>query len=162
MAETADEKLAKVTPPDGMYAAKVDSAGRIKLPVEYQRYLAKLHDPEMFATSTEDTMAKIYINGSWSQTKEKLFAATDQQELTMAYFRVAAKFGGNVELDSNGRVTLPQELRRKMSWQDSPVQLLIFKDLIQIYPAEGMATQVTLDMALLKDNKRSLGALGVL
>ena len=130
--------------------------------MEYQRYLSQLPDKEMFATSTEDGMAKIYINGSWGRTKENLFAATEQQELTMAYFRVASKYGGNVDMDSNGRVTLPQELRRKMSWQDSPVQLLIFKDLIQIYPAEGMNAQVTLDTALLKENKKSLGALGVL
>ena len=157
-----EDKLAKTSPPDGLFTAKVDSAGRIKLPVEYQRYLAQLPDTEMFATSTDDGMAKIYINGSWSRTKENLFAATEQQELTMAYFRVASKFGGNVETDSNGRVTLPQELRRKMSWQDTPVQLLIFRDLILIYPAEDMNAQVTLDMALVKDQKKSLGALGVL
>lgn len=161
MAEAGDNAK-KSTPPDGFFAAKVDSAGRIKLPADFQRFLASLPEKEMFATSTEDGIAKIYINGSWARTKEKIFAAKENQGFAMSYFRVAAKFGGNVELDSNGRVTLPQELRRKMSWQDTPVQLLIFKELIQIYPADTLERQVAVDQAAVDGNRDKLEALDLL
>jgi DNA-binding transcriptional regulator/RsmH inhibitor MraZ len=161
MAETADNAK-KVTPPDGFFPAKVDSAGRIKLPADFQRFLAGLPDKELFATSTENGIAKIYINGSWTRTKEKIFAAKEHQSTAMSYFRVAAKLGGNVELDSNGRVTLPQELRRKMSWQDTPVQLLLFKELIQIYPADYLERQVAVDQAVLDENRDKVEALDLL
>jgi MraZ protein len=161
MAE-ASENMEQTTPPDGYFSAKVDAAGRIKLPAEFKRFLAGLPNKELFATSTEDGMAKIYFNGSWSRTKEKIFAAKENQSFAMSYFRVAAKFGGNVELDSNGRVTLPQELRRKMSWQDTPVQLLIFRDVIQISAADDCERQVAVDQAVLKNNPGKLEALDLL
>ena len=157
---TANQTLPKA--PSGNFAGKVDEAGRIKLPAEFRKFLAQLPDPSMFATYNEPDlhMAKIYFNASWDRIKAKLSDAADDMEEAMAFMRVSNYYGGDVEIDSNGRITLPQELRAALQLKDTPVQLLIFGEMIQIYPAAEVVRNLPNDMAILRQSKKKLGAIG--
>ena len=149
--------------PNGYFAGKVDEAGRIKLPAEIRKHLAQMPDASMFATYNDPDKhaAKIYFNAYWDKIKAKLDAAEDAEE-AMAFMRVSNYYGGDVEIDSNGRVTLPQELRAVLQLKDTAVQLLIFGEILHITPAEELKMSLPDDMALLRQAqaKKKLGAIG--
>jgi MraZ protein len=160
MAEDASQTVV-MRAPNGASAAKVDAAGRIKLPVKFQEYLAQLPDKSMFATWNGEDMAKIYVNGFWEKTKAKLSAASKHREVARAILRLSNSFGSDVSVDSNGRVTLPQELRGKMQFKETPVQLLFVGDVIHIYRAENMAAQLAADERLVMQSAMALEELDV-
>jgi len=157
---TAIQTLPKA--PNGNFAAKVDEAGRIKLPADLRKFLVQMPDPSMFATCNDPDlgMAKIYFNASWDRIKAKLSEAQDDLDAAMAYMRVSNYYGGDVDIDSNGRVTLPQELRAALHLKDTAVQLLIFGETIQIYRADDVVRNVPNDLAIIRQSKQRLGALG--
>ena len=149
--------------PNGFFAAKVDEAGRIKLPAKIREYLGLMPDKAMFATCNDvnATMGKVYFNGSWEKTKEILTAQKEHRAAAQAFMRLSNAYGGDVEIDSNGRVTLPQELRSLLDLNGKDVQLLIFGDVIQIHRAADLQRNVESDKKLVGDNQATLEGLGV-
>lgn len=117
--------------PLGFHTGKVDSAGRLKLPARYQDYLGKLADRRLFVTEHKG-LARIFTNGSWEKTLERI---TDPAMKRRFAFRAEAA-GGEVDIDPQGRITLPQQLRKEMGLEEKAVQLRFYEDVITIYPQE--------------------------
>ncbi|MBI5085806.1 MAG: hypothetical protein HZB13_14555 [Acidobacteria bacterium] len=116
-------------PPRGFHSAKVDAAGRLKLPARYQEYLKLLSDKTLFVTLFQG-MARIYTNGSWERNLEKL---SPNPEAKARIAKFGDKFGCDVDVDPQGRITLPQLLRKELSLEDQPVQLRFYDDVIAVY-----------------------------
>ena len=55
----------KLEPPDGMYPARMDDRGRVKLPAAFQEYLNSLDDKKLFVTSLDRRIAQIYPIRAW-------------------------------------------------------------------------------------------------
>ncbi len=134
--------------PRGFHAAKVDAAGRLKLPAKYQEYLRMLADHSLFATKYE-SMARIYSNGSYERNLQKL---ADTPEVQAAVARYGDILGCDVELDPQGRVTLPQNLRKQLKLEDQQVYLRFDDDLITIYSQEQYEAEQQRLMASIEQN----------
>ncbi len=117
--------------PLGFHPCKIDAAGRLKLPAKYQEYLKDLPDKYLFVTEYKG-MARVFTNGSWERTVEKLEDKALRKRVT---FRAEAK-GGDVDCDPQGRVTLPQSLRKELGLEDKSVQLRFYEDVITIFTQE--------------------------
>lgn len=116
--------------PRGFHAAKVDSAGRLKLPASYNEHLEKAGDRVLYVTLIQG-QARIFTNGSW----ERYLAKLDPEPALknrIAYY--ADVYGEDVTVDGQGRVTLPQILRKQLGLENQPVQLRYFEDVITIHP----------------------------
>ena len=59
-------------PPDGMYPARMDDRGRVKLPTAFKEYLDTLDDKKLFVTSLDRRIAQIYPIRLWRETKKFL------------------------------------------------------------------------------------------
>lgn len=119
--------------PRGFFSASIDKAGRLKMPAKYKEHLEGLDEKSMFVTLNEG-MAKIYTNGSWDRNLAILQSTTEATEEAERVATLADVYGEDVQMDSNGRVTLPQELRRKLGLEDQPVQLRFFvEDVIKVF-----------------------------
>jgi DNA-binding transcriptional regulator/RsmH inhibitor MraZ len=149
--------------PNGNFAAKVDEAGRIKLPAKVRDFLLAQPDRAMFATWNEpkSSMAKIYFNGSWEKNKEIASRQTTHREAAKAYIRLSNRYGGDVEIDSNGRVTLPMELRGALQLKDSPVQLLIFGEVVQIHKTDVLDQNIEQDKQTVAEALENLEVEGI-
>jgi MraZ protein len=123
----------------GAMAAKVDNSGRLKLPAKVQEYLGELPEKKLFITLNEG-MAKLYTNGSWDRNLKILQACTTDPDAADRVALIADYYGADAEMDSNGRVTLPQELRRKLGLEDQSVQLRFFEDVIKVYKQSDFMT----------------------
>jgi len=158
-----DPKTTPLRAPNGFFAAKVDEAGRIKLPAKIREYLGHVPDKAMFATCNDvnASMGKVYFNGSWEKTKEILTAQKEHRAAAQSFMRLSNAYGGDVEIDSNGRVTLPQELRSLLNLSGTDVQLLIFGDVIQIHRATDHERNLASDRKVVGESMKTLEELGV-
>lgn len=122
-----------VEPPNGMYPARVDEKGRLKLPVAFQHFFAGLPEKKLFVTSLDRRIGHIYPLSVWRQNK-KLFDSF--RENPRAARRVAFNandLGADAEVDNQGRILLPVELRNELGIQDRPVRICAYKGRVEIY-----------------------------
>ena len=68
-----------------MYPARLDEKGRLKLPVEFQRYLAGLPEKKLFVTSKDRRMATVYPIGIWRENEKVLATSATTPRLCSGY-----------------------------------------------------------------------------
>jgi MraZ protein len=119
-------------PPNGMYPARVDDKGRLKLPVGFQEYFAGLPEKKLFVTSLDRRIGQIYPIANWREAKKFLY---EQKENSQAARRIAFNaqdLGADSEMDNQGRVLLPPEMRRELEIENQSVRLFHYKGRIEI------------------------------
>jgi MraZ protein len=119
-------------PPNGLYPARVDDKGRLKLPVSFQQFLAGLAEKKLFVTSLDRRIGQIYPIAKWRENKQFL---NGYRENTKAAGRIAFNaqdLGADTEMDNQGRVLLPPEMRRELGIENQSVRLFAYKGRIEI------------------------------
>lgn len=112
-----------LNPPRGMYPARVDERGRLKLPAQFQNFLAGLTDKTLFVTSLDRRIARIYPMSLWHQNEKFFQNYSDNPRLAKAIWFNANDLGSEAEMDNQGRVLLSPELRRALGVENSPVRV---------------------------------------
>lgn len=121
-----------VEPPHSIAQARVDDKGRLKLPAEFLEYLRELKVDKVFITTVDLQLARIYPISVW-KSNENLFAnAGDLAEDAADVAYIAKYFGGDSEIDAQGRVLMPAELRRRLSLEAQPVWLDCYNGRINV------------------------------
>ena len=121
-----------VEPPHSIAQARVDDKGRLKLPAEFLEYLKKLAVDKVFITTVDLELARIYPIPVW-KTNEGLFSnAGDLAELAEDVAYIAKYFGGDSEIDAQGRVLMPAKLREKLELESQPVWLDVYQGRINV------------------------------
>ena len=112
-----------IEPPRGRYPGRLDDKGRLKVPSVFQEYFASLPDKRLFVTSLDRRSAQIYPIELW-KTNEKIFDTyvDDLEALRNISFN-ALDLGSMTEMDSQGRITVNPELRRKLGLEDQELHL---------------------------------------
>ena len=119
-------------PPHSIAQARVDDKGRLKLPAEFLEYLKKLSVDKVFITTVDRELARIYPISVW-KANENLFAnAGDLAELAEDVAYVAKVFGGDSEIDAQGRVLMPAALRRELALESQTVYLDCYNGRINV------------------------------
>ncbi len=115
-----------------MYVAKMDDKGRLKLPADFQQYFSDLKETRFFITSLDRRIGRIYTVSAWRQN-EKLLAGNqgDPKKRRGVAFN-AADLGGQSEIDSQGRLLVPAELRRELELESQQVRLFVYKEHVEM------------------------------
>ena len=121
-----------VEPPHSITQARVDDKGRLKLPAEFLEYLKKLGVDKVFITTVDLELARIYPISVWRETAKKLQAPGDDFEALDALARVADHYGKDVDVDAQGRLTLPDTLRKTLSLEKDEVKMRCFQNRFNI------------------------------
>ena len=124
--------------PLGIYPATVDLKGRLKLPADMQRYLAAVLENDgsenrVFVTTVDRQMIRIYPVSLWKQNEILLEQETDDPAAAEDITFLAKDLGGSSDIDSQGRVLVPAELRRLLNIEGQPVWLDCYKGRINLY-----------------------------
>ncbi len=128
-------------PPLGIYPARVDEKGRLKLPSDFQQYLnatfaADGTDARVFITSLDLRIARIYPISVWKQNEMLLAQEKENPEAARRVVFLAKDLGGSSEVDSQGRVLMPAELRKMLNLEGQPVFLDCYKNRISVLSKE--------------------------
>lgn len=122
-----------VESPRGIYTARVDEKGRLKLPVDMQHLLNAFGEQKVFITSLDELTARIYPITIWRENERILAESTDDPEGAADIAFLANDLGADSELDGQGRVLIPTELRRQLKLEAEPVWLECYQGGINIY-----------------------------
>ena len=120
-------------PPRGIFPARVDEKGRLKLPADLREYLLRFGDKTVFITSLDWLIARIYTNSAWEVNLKLLDDCTEDRDVAEDVAFTANDIGGDSDIDDQGRVLIPQELRRLLNLESQPVWLECLPGVINIY-----------------------------
>ena len=148
-------------PPHSIAQARVDEKGRLKLPSEFLEYLKKLGVDKVFITTVDRQLARIYPISVW-KANENLFAdAGDLAETAEDVAYVAKVFGGDSEIDAQGRVLMPAALRRVIELESQPVFLDCYNGRINVASKSVHDERVNRAMANLPEKVKTLEKKGL-
>ncbi|QNI32623.1 division/cell wall cluster transcriptional repressor MraZ [Alloacidobacterium dinghuense] len=95
----------------GNHTARVDEKGRLKLPVEFKRPLTENYGSLFYITSKDGKVAEVYPLKEWEKIEEKLAAIPSFHPAKKKLMGRVNYYGQTVEIDTQGRLLLPQILR---------------------------------------------------
>ncbi len=132
MAETSAVAIPN-RPPRGIFSARVDEKGRLKLPADLREYMLAFGDRTVFITSLDLVIARIYTNSTWEFNQKLLDECKEDKDTAEDVGFTANDAGGDSGIDDQGRVLIPQELRQALLIEGQPVWLECFPGVISIY-----------------------------
>ena len=120
-------------PPNGMYEARVDDKGRLKLPAGFEKWAASLPEKKLFVTSLDRRIGQIYPIENWRKNKNffELYRENPKAAKRIAFN--AQDLGADSEMDGQGRVLLPPEMRRELGIENATVRLFAYKGRVEIF-----------------------------
>jgi MraZ protein len=132
--------------PRGTYSARVDDKGRLKLPADFHKYLTEIGAVKVFVTSFDKRIGKIYPIPVWKEIEIKLEAGNGNGRKGKALLFVANDLGGDAEIDGQGRMLIPAELRRELKLENEQVRLKYYRGGIEfqnsgVYEEEKRRTE---------------------
>jgi division/cell wall cluster transcriptional repressor MraZ len=119
-------------PPQGMYPARLDDKGRLKLPGVFQTYFAALPERKLFVTSIDRRTAQVYPMKAWRDNIKLLENHKEDPRAARKLAFNAADLGSESEMDSQGRILFSPELRRELGIENQPVRLFAYRGRIEV------------------------------
>ena len=149
-----------VEAPRGRFPARVDEKGRLKLPVEVQKYLQGM-GTKVFVTTLDMKEARIYPIAVWQENEALLREASEDPEAQEAIAFIANDFGADAEMDAQGRVIIHTDLRRMLQIENAAVHLECQRGRISVYSEAVYQEKRAAAMQNLPEKLRVLQAKGL-
>lgn len=130
--ESSASLLLMVEPPRGMYTAKLDDRGRIKLPSDFLPFFNALREKRLFITSLDRKIAQIYPLAIWRENEKWFETYRDDPRIARILAFNAADLGGEADMDSQGRILFPQELRQELGIENQSVRIYAYKGRFEV------------------------------
>jgi len=121
-----------VEPPRGMYPARLDDKGRLKLPTSFQQFFSALREKKLFVTSLDRRIAQIYPMAVWRENEKFFDSYREDPRIARNVAFNAADLGAESEMDAQGRVLFSPELRRELGIENQPVRLFAYRGRIEV------------------------------
>jgi DNA-binding transcriptional regulator/RsmH inhibitor MraZ len=112
-----------VEAPHSTAQAKVDEKGRLKFPSGSAEWCGKSNIANVFITTFDKKTVRIYPIPLWKTTLELLESPGENAKAGAELARVAKYYGGDAEIDVQGRVLIPAALRGLLGLESQPVCL---------------------------------------
>jgi len=91
----------------GEHAHTIDTKGRVSVPAKYRSHLTK----GLVITRGLDHCLWLYTKSEWDNIAQRLAALPISQKKSRAFARLMLAGAWDAELDSQGRIVLPEYLR---------------------------------------------------
>lgn len=97
----------------GNHPARVDEKGRLKLPADFKSELEGGGEGKQvfYITSKDGKRAEVWPLKAWAVVEAKLALIPNMNPAKQKFLDVTSYYGQTVEMDSQGRLLLPQLLR---------------------------------------------------
>jgi DNA-binding transcriptional regulator/RsmH inhibitor MraZ len=108
-------------PPHSITQAKIDDKGRLKLPSDTWEWCKKSNVVNVFVTTFDKKTVRIYPISVWKSTVNVLEGPGEQADAFGAVLTVARYYGRDAEIDTQGRIVIPVDLRTALTLGAEPV-----------------------------------------
>ena len=147
--------------PLGIFQAKCDEKGRLKMPAEFATYLKKLGIDKVFITTVDLRMIRIYSETLWQGNQNLFENAGENAEIAEDVAFIANLYGAYSDVDDAGRVLIPTELRRKLEIEAQPVWLDYYNGRINVFGKKIYDERMARALANLGDKVKALEKKGL-
>jgi transcriptional regulator MraZ len=152
---------AGIEAPRGFFPTRVDDKGRLKLPSVIAEYIGELGDQKVFVTTVDGSSARIYPISAWRRNEILLEEDGEDTELKEDVAFVAYHFGADSDVDAQGRVLIPTELRRMLRMEGEQVHLRCFKQRIDVIGDDVYRQRLAKALSGLNEKVQELGKKGL-
>jgi MraZ protein len=119
----------------GNHPAKVDEKGRLKVPAAFKQLMDAANVTQFYITSTNGKSAEIWPLPEWEKVEARLAGASALNIAVKTFMNLVNYYGQQVEIDSQGRLLLPQILRTKASL-DAEVTVIGMRTYVEVHNRE--------------------------
>ena len=95
----------------GHQSTKIDEKGRLKLSTEFKSLIDEKLGPKFYITTLDAKRAQLYPLQEWLKKLAELQAMPTTNPIRQRIFDITSRYGQQVDMDSSGRLLIPQELR---------------------------------------------------
>ena len=95
----------------GNHPTRIDDKGRLKVPSEFKKVIDERYGSQFYITSVDGKVAQLYPFEEWERIEQKLAALPTYNPTKKKFLSKVNYWGQMVEMDSQGRLLLPQLLR---------------------------------------------------
>jgi MraZ protein len=143
----------------GNHPTRVDEKGRLKVPAEFKRAIDEKYGQQFYITSRDGRIAEIYPFEEWKKIEEKLATVSNFNPAKKKFLDRVNYYGQMVEMDSQGRVLIPQILRESAEVKGD---VLVFGNLtfLEVRNAEAFRKHLEAN-PLTKEDEKTLADLGI-
>ena len=99
----------------GSFPARIDDKGRLKVPTMFRGVIQDQQGPDVFVTSLTGECVRIYPMQVWLEIEQKLSRIPANHPSRLKFLDRVNFFGQTSELDAQGRVVIPTNLRDSAS-----------------------------------------------
>ena len=99
----------------GSAPAKIDDKGRLKVPTIFRGVIQDQHGPDVFVTSLTGECVRIYPMPVWLEIERKILGMPANHPSRLKFLDRVNYFGQAIELDPQGRVSIPADVRASAS-----------------------------------------------
>ncbi len=151
----------QVEAPRGTLNGRVDEKGRLKLPAAVAQYFGALAEQKVFVTTLNTSTALIYPISVWRETENMLQEPGEDADLRADVAFVANHYGEDTEIDAQGRVLMPTNLRRDLGLEKDDVHLLFYKQRIEVFGSRVYGQRLEAAKTNLGDKLKALEKKGL-
>ena len=143
----------------GNHPTRVDEKGRLKVPAEFKRTIDEKYGHQFYITSRDGNIAEIYPFEEWKKIEEKLATVSNFNPAKKKFLERVNYYGQMVEIDSQGRVLIPQILRESAEVKGD---VLVFGNLtfLEVRNAEAFRKHLEAN-PLTEEDEKTLADLGI-
>jgi MraZ protein len=115
-----------------MYPTRLDDKGRLKLPAGFQTFFAALREKTLFVTSMDRRVALIYPMAIWRENEKFFETYKDDPRISRGLAFNAYDLGAESEMDGQGRILFPPELRREVGLESGTLRICAHKGKFEV------------------------------
>ena len=146
----------------GSHQAKIDEKGRLKLPTSFRAYIdATWKTSNVYLTSDDSTgqYVRVYPLPVWEGVEAKLLKMPSADLARRRFQRWTSLYGQEGEIDTQGRVLIPPQLREPALMQGEVV-VLGSGDFLEVWNRERFLSKAE-DERLTPDDHNRLSEFGI-
>ena len=126
----------------GNHQTRVDEKFRLKLPAEFKRRVDEVYGPIFYITSIDGKRAQLYPMKEWEKVEAKIVKLEETDLHREEFLRLTNYYGQTVEMDSQGRLLLPQVIRQRAQLTGD-VNVLGMQTILEVTNVEMFETEMT-------------------
>ena len=126
----------------GSYSARIDDRSRLKVPVEFRRFIEATWGTDVFVTSLNGTDVQIYPIPVWEEFEARLLKLPLMQPARMRIQKVVNYFGKTQQIDAQGRILIHSPLKESARIGDE-VMVLGYGNQLHVQDIDRVKQDVT-------------------
>jgi MraZ protein len=142
----------------GNHPTRVDEKGRLKVPADFKRVIDEKYGAQFYITSLDGKSAQVYPFEEWERIEQKLAGLSSFNPTKKKFLTHTNYWGQVVEMDTQGRLLLPQLLRESAQLKGE-VAVMGYLSRLEVRSMEQVKREV--EEPFTPDDEKSLDELGI-